>query len=197
MRCYYINSEGGDPTATTNDIGEAQRIVAGNPFPDLTAGITNTISYKSLSLSFTFMGEWGAQIYNAGGRFQSANADWFDNQTVDQMDRWQQPGDITMVPQARLGWSNGTGHSTRWLFDADFIRLRNVSLSYDLPAQWLQTVGFTSASVYMNAVNLLTFTDYPGYDPESRDDSGGFSTGQAFYSAPAARTISFGVNINF
>lgn len=194
---YYVNAEGGDPTATTNDIGEAQRIIAGNPFPDLTAGITNTISYKGISLSFTFMGEWGASIYNAGGRFQSANADWFDNQTVDQMNRWQKPGDITMVPQARLGWGNGTGHSTRWLWEADFIRLRNVSLSYNLPTQWLETVGMSSANVYVNGINLLTFTDYPGYDPESRADSGGFSTGQAFYSAPAAKTISFGVNVNF
>ena len=57
---------------------------------------------------FTFQGEFGASIYNSGGIYQSANADWFDNQTVDQMNRWQNPGDITMVPQARLGDGNGT-----------------------------------------------------------------------------------------
>lgn len=194
---YYINGEDGDPGATTNDIGEAERVVAGNPFPDWTAGITNNVSYKGVTLSFTFMGEWGADIYNGGGRFQSSNADWFDNQTVDQMNRWQNPGDVTQVPQARLGWGNGTGHSTRWLNNADFIRLRNVSLSYDLPASILETVGFSGIQVYMSGINLLTFTDYPGYDPESRADFGGFSTGQTFYSAPAAKTISFGINLNF
>ncbi|WP_235296002.1 SusC/RagA family TonB-linked outer membrane protein [Portibacter marinus] len=194
---YYINSEEGDPEATTNDIGEANRIVAGNPFPEWTAGLTNTFAYKGVTLSFTFMGEWGASIYNAGGRFQSANGDWFDNQTLDQLDRWQQPGDETMVPQARLGWGNGTGHSTRWLEEADFIRLRNLTLSYDLPSSLMQRVGMNSTQFYLSGINLLTFTDYPGYDPESRADSGNLTTGQAFYSAPAARTISFGVNINF
>lgn len=194
---YYLNTEGGDPEATTNDIGEAERIVAGNPFPDLIAGITNTFTYDNFSLDFTFMGEWGASIYNSGGRFQSANADWFDNQTLDQLARWQKPGDITDIPQARLGWSNGTGHSTRWLENADFIRLRNLTLSYDLPASMLESIGFSSTRVYLTGINLLTITDYPGYDPEARDDSGGFGTGQAFYSAPAAKTISFGLNINF
>lgn len=194
---YYINGEEGDPKETTNDIGEATRIVAGNPFPEWTAGLTNNLSFKGFNLNFTFMGEWGASIYNAGGRFQSANADWFDNQTLDQMNRWQNPGDVTMVPQARLGWSNGTGHSTRWLEKADFIRLRNLTFSYDLPKSMMEAAGMSSTQVYMTGINLLTFTNYSGYDPESRADSGNLTTGQAFYSAPAARTISFGLNINF
>jgi len=194
---YYLNGEEGNPRETTNDIGEAERIVAGNPFPDWTAGLTNTLAFKGVTLSFTFMGEWGASIYNAGGRFQSANGDWFDNQTVDQLNRWQNPGDETMVPQARLGWGNGTGHSTRWLEKADFIRLRNLTLSYDLPSSLMKAAGMSSTQFYLSGINLLTFTDYTGYDPESRADSGNLTTGQAFYSAPAAKTISFGVNINF
>ncbi|NNF33184.1 MAG: TonB-dependent receptor, partial [Saprospiraceae bacterium] len=196
---YFVNGENtGDQT--TNDIGEANRIIAGNPFPEFTAGITNDISYKGINLSFTFMGEWGASIYNAGGRFQSANADWFDNQTKDQLTRWQNPGDITRVPEARIGWGNGTGHSTRWLEKADFIRLRNVTLSYNLPQDVLKPIGFASARVYLTGLNLLTITDYMGYDPESRSDSGGgagANNGQAFYSAPAPRTISVGINVNF
>jgi len=178
-------------------IGEANRIVAGNPFPDWTAGLTNTISYKDISLSFTFQGEWGASIYNGGGRFQSANADWFDNQTKDQLNRWQQPGDITMVPQARLGAGNGSGHSTRWLERADFIRLRNLTLSYDLPTSVLDKVGLEKTQFYLTGINLLTFTDFTGYDPEARSDAGSLTNGQSFYSAPAARTISFGINLNF
>lgn len=191
---YYINGESGS-RETTNNIGEANRIVAGRPFPNWTGGITNDFSYGNLSLSFTFMGEFGASIYNGGGRFQSANADWFDNQTVDQMTRWQNPGDITMVPQARLGLSNGSGHSTRFLEKADFIRLKNLTLGYTLPNSITDKAGMSSARIYVTGVNLLTFTDYSGYDPESRSDAGG--VGQAFYSAPAAKTISFGVNVNF
>jgi TonB-linked SusC/RagA family outer membrane protein len=194
---YYINDPDEPGRQTTNDISEANRIIAGNPFPEWNGGITNTIAYSGITLTFTFMGEWGASIYRAGGRFQSANGDWFDNQTLDQMNRWQNPGDITLVPQARLGLSNGTGHSTRWLESADFIRLRNVTLSYELPTTVTDRIGFTSTQVYLSGVNLLTFTNYTGYDPESRADSGDLTTGQAFYSAPAARTVSAGININF
>lgn len=193
---YYINGEGTE-RETTNSIGEANRIVAGIPFPEWIAGLTNTLTYKGFNLSFTFMGEWGASIYNAGGRFQAANGNFEDNQRKDQLNRWQQPGDITDVPQARLFGFNGYGHSTRWLEKADFIRLRNMTFSYNLPQSMLEPIGFSNIRLYVTGVNLLTFTDYKGYDPEARADSGGASNGQAFYSAPPARTVSFGVNFNF
>ena len=193
---YYINGEN-TGRETTNDIGEAERIVAGNPSPEWIGGLTNTLTYGGISLEFTFMGEWGANIYNSGGRFQSANGNFEDNQTKDQLTRWQQPGDITEVPQARLFGFNGYGHSTRWLQSADFIRLRNLTLGYSLPSSMLESVGFSYARIYLTGINLLTFTDYPGYDPEARADSGNFNNGQAFYSAPQAKTVSIGVNINF
>ena len=195
---YYLNTENPDGSldrTTTNDPGAAQRIVAGSPIPEWIGGLTNTMSYKGFDFSFTFQGEWGASIYNNGGRFQSANGDWFDNQSKDQLTRWQNPGDITMVPQARLGDGNGASHSTRWLQKTDFIRLRNVTLAYNLPKSLLAGTGLGAVRVYTTAINALTITDYDGYDPEARDDSGG--VGQSFYSAPAAKTFTFGVNVNF
>ncbi|MEL7162156.1 MAG: SusC/RagA family TonB-linked outer membrane protein, partial [Bacteroidota bacterium] len=194
---YFINGDGENARETTNNVGEANRIVAGNPFPEWNSGITNTLAYKGVTLSFTFMGEWGASIYNAAGRFQSANGDWLDNQTVDQLNRWQNPGDVTMVPQARFAGGNGTAHSTRWLESANFIRLRNLSLSYDLPGSLNDKIGLSNTQIYITGINLLTFTDFSGYDPESRADSGDLTTGQAFYSAPAAKTLSVGLNVNF
>jgi len=193
---YFLNTEGSE-RETTNNIGDAERIIAGNPVPEWIAGITNNVSYKGIDLSFTFMGEWGASIYNAGGRFQSANGNFEDNQTKDQLNRWQNPGDITDVPQARLFGFNGYGHSTRWLEKADFIRLRNLTLSYTLPSSLLDSYGFDNVRVYMTGINLLTFTDFTGYDPEARADSGSYARGESFYSAPAAKTISFGINLNF
>ncbi|WP_116107365.1 SusC/RagA family TonB-linked outer membrane protein [Lewinella sp. IMCC34191] len=194
---YYINGDGEDARETTNDPNAANRIVAGQPFPDVTAGLTNTVAYGGITLTFTFQGEWGTSLYNAGGRFQSANARFFDNQTVDQLDRWQNPGDITDVPQARLFTSNGTAASTRYLEKADFIRLRNITLSYDLPRDWMERIGLTNTQLYLSGLNLLTFTDYSGYDPESRYDAVDLGRGQVFYSAPAARTVSFGLNLTF
>ncbi|GAB5552701.1 MAG: TonB-dependent receptor [Saprospiraceae bacterium] len=196
---YYLNTEGSE-RQTTNSIGEAQRIVAGQPNPEWIAGLTNSFMYKGFELDFTFVGEWGASIYNSGGRFQSANGNFEDNQTTDQLNRWQQPGDITNVPQARLFGFNGYGHSTRWLESASFIRLRNLSLGYNLPESVISKAGISRMKVYVTGTNLLTFTDYLGYDPEARSDSGGgagFGNGQAFYSAPLAKTLAFGINLNF
>jgi len=201
---YYTNTENADGSidrSTTNDPNAADRIVAGSPVPEWIGGLTSSVRYKNFDFSFTFQGEWGASIYNGGGRFQSANADWFDNQTTDQMDRWQNPGDITNVPQARLGEGNGSSHSTRWIQDADFIRLRNVTLAYNLPNSLLSNTGLTSVRVYATAINALTFTDYDGYDPEARQDAAARTStpgqGQTFYSAPAAKTFTLGVNVKF
>lgn len=195
---YVKNTANADGTldkSTTNDYSEAKRTIAGNPFPELMAGLTNTINYKGIDFSFTFQGEWGASIYNAAGQYQSTAADYFDNQTTDQLNRWQNPGDITNVPQARLYGSNGTGASTRYLDKSDFVRLRNLTIGYTLPKTTLKDAGISSVRFYATGVNLLTFTNYTGYDPEARRDDAGI--GEEFYSAPPARTIALGVNINF
>jgi TonB-linked SusC/RagA family outer membrane protein len=188
-------ADGSLDKSTTNDYAEASRVVSGNPFPTLMAGMTNTINYKGIDFSFTFQGEWGASIYNSAGKYQSVAADYFDNQTVDQLDRWQNPGDITNVPQARLYGSNGTGESTRFLDKSDFVRLRNLTIGYSLSGNAIKELGMSSVRLYATGVNLLTFTNYSGYDPEARRDDTGI--GEEFYSAPPARTIALGVNINF
>ncbi|MCP9199703.1 TonB-dependent receptor [Gramella sp. GC03-9] len=192
---YYINEDGGG-RETTTDPNEANRIIAGQPYADVIAGLTNTINFSGLDFTATFVGEWGASIYNGGGIYQSANADFFDNQTRDQLRRWQQPGDITDVPQARLFGGNGTANSTRYLQDADFIRLRNLTIGYTIPDALTDEIGLEKFRLYFTAINLLTFTDFDLYDPESVSDAGQ-GAGVAFYSAPSARTMSIGVNINF
>ena len=206
---YYLNTENSDGSidrSTTNDPNSAQRVATGNPFPTVIAGLTNTIRYKNFDFSFTFQGEWGASIYQGGGIFSIANGDFFDNQTRDQLRRWQQPGDITDVPQARLFGGNGTSHSTRYLREADFIRLRNASIGYTLPKSLTDKAKLDRVRVYLSGINLLTFTDYTdrgmGFDPESTSDilnaDGSVDNpGNEFYSAPPARTISAGININF
>ena len=164
------------------------------------SGLTNTMTYKGFDFTFTFQGEWGASIYNSAGLYQSTAADYFDNQTLDQLNRWQNPGDITNVPQARFGGSNGTQESTRYLDKADFVRLRNITIGYSLPKETINKAGMSSLRVYFTAVNLLTFTNYEGTDPEARRDDitkGSPRVGEDFYSAPPAKTFAMGVNINF
>ena len=163
------------------------------------AGMSNTIAFHDFDFSFTFQGEWGASIYNEAGKFQSSNGRYKDNQTIDQLNRWQKAGDITNVPQARWGRSNGEQASTRYLEKTDFVRLRNLSLGYSLPKTITQKFSIDKIRVYMTGVNLLTFTNYKGYDPESSYDNNGDSNiqkGIAFYSAPPAKTLIIGVNID-
>ena len=191
-----VNADGSLDKSTTNNYSQAKRVISGNPFPTLMAGLTNSVSYRGIDFSCTFQGEWGASIYNSAGIYQSVAGDYFDNQTLDQLDRWRNPGDITNVPQARLYGSNGTQASTRFLGKSDFIRLRNITLGYSLRNNALKEMGLSSVRIYATAVNLLTFTNYTGYDPEARRDDGN-RVGEEFYSAPPARTIALGVNINF
>ncbi|MDT0608181.1 SusC/RagA family TonB-linked outer membrane protein [Croceitalea rosinachiae] len=201
---YVLNTENPDGSMnknTTNDPTAAERIVAGNPNPDVIAGLSSNFNYKSLDFSFTFQGQWGGQRYNNAGRFQEAGlGNGLDNQDQYVFDRrWQNPGDITDVPQARLFENNGHSESTRYMQDADFIRLRNITIGYSLPQQVLDRIGMSRVRIYTSGLNLLTFTDYRGYDPESSDDSAISNTnsGTTFYSAPQARVYTLGLNLAF
>lgn len=190
---YYLQ----DGKSTTNDYNLAGNFIVGNPNPKAIVGFTNTFSYKGIELSVLFQGVFGNQVMNGAGGFMSASFDWFDNQTRDQLRRWQNPGDITDVPQLRLGYGNGISASSRYIYDADYIRLKNITLAYQLPATLLQRLKMKSLKVYVTGVNLLTFTDYPGWDPEVNTDyrASNRNQGSDFYAAPQIRNISVGLNI--
>ena len=202
---WYVNAtddQGNiiDPNATTNDYTAANFVVLGSPLPDLIAGMSNTFSYAGITLDVRFQGQWGNEIHNAAGSFMSCSACWFDNQTSDQLDRWQNPGDVTDVPEARLGYSNGDqSRSSRFLSDGSYLRLKAVTLSYDLPSRWFKNKGLRDLRLYATGTNLLTFTKYDGWDPEVTTDFLASNTvyGVDFYAAPQPRNIVFGIKVGF
>ena len=183
---------------TTNDYDAAPRQALGSFVPKYTGGLTNTFSYKGVDLSIFFYGITGNKVFNAGGRFQSDGFyNGFDNQTVDILNAWKKPGDITMVP--RIGYYNGSGYanSSRWLYKGDYLRLRNLTLGYSIPAAAANGLGIKSARIYVSAVNLLTFTKYPG-DPEVNTNVvNNIAGGEDFYTIPQARTFTLGINVKF
>jgi hypothetical protein len=137
-------------------------------------------------------------IHNAAGGFMSCNACWFDNQTRDQLGAWQQPGDVTQIPEARIGWSNGDqSRSSRYLSEGSYLRIKNVSLAYDVPKSITSRLRMSSLRVYATGVNLMTFTKYDGWDPEVTTDflGGNIDAGIDFYAAPQPRTITGGIKI--
>jgi TonB-linked SusC/RagA family outer membrane protein len=196
---WYVNKEGRE-RETTNDYNEAEFVTLGSPIPVTIAGITNTVTFKGFTLDFTFQGVFGNKIHNSGGRFMSCNACWFDNQTRDQMRYWDKPGDITDVPEPRLGYSNGDqDRSSRYISDGAYVRLRTVNLGYEFPQSVLSRTGLSRLRLYIIAQNLLTFTKYDGWDPEVSSDAfvSNIASGIDFYAAPQPKTITFGLNIGF
>ncbi|WP_114749311.1 SusC/RagA family TonB-linked outer membrane protein [Pleomorphovibrio marinus] len=198
---YYSNEE---LTETTNDYNEAERMVVGDPNPAFIAGINNTLTYKNFDMSFLFQGVFGNDIYEGGGGFYAANGDWFDNSTLRQFDRWQNPGDITDIPQARLGACNGCNASSRYISDGSYVRLKTLTFGYNIPSNVVERMRLNTVRIYFLAQNLLTFTNYLGWDPEVNADYLGSTTqnqnvfqGNDFYSAPQARTFSLGINVGF
>ncbi len=188
-----------DGKTTTNDYNAAGKFVLGDPNPDWTGGITNTLSYKGIDLSFLFMGVFGNQIINGAGGYMTTSFDYYDNQTSDILNRWQKPGDVTNVPQLRLYGGNGTGASSRYIYTGNYVRLKNLTLSYSLPSTLMKKWGFQNLRVYLTGVNLLTWTKYPGWDPEVNTDyrASNRNQGGDFYSAPQIKNYSLGINLGF
>ena len=155
---WYVNAEGRE-RETTSDFNEAEFVVLGSPIPDMIAGVTNTFTFKGFSLDFTFQGVFGNEIHNSAGRYMSCNACWFDNQTRDQMRYWDKPGDITDIPEPRLGYSNGDqDRSSRYITEGSYVRLRTLNFGYEFPQSVIRKAGLSRLRLYLLGQNLLTFT---------------------------------------
>lgn len=187
---------------TTNVYNDAGNYVVGNPNPTYYYGMNNTFNAFGVDLSVLLQGVGGNSIMNGAGGFMSANGDWFDNQTLDQLNAWQKPGDITNVPQARWNWSgsipNGTAASSRYIYDGAYLRVKTVTLGYNFPAAVVSRLKLTQLRLYVTGQNLFTFTKYPGWDPEVNTDyrtGTNSSQGSDFYTAPQIKSFIFGINV--
>jgi len=190
---------------TTDDYNLAPNLVVGDPNPDFVGGISNNFSYKGVDLNVLVSFVYGNEVYNGGGKYQSNQAsDFFDNQTKDQLDYWTGPGDVTDIPKpVFLGSSySGTNSSSRYLQDASYLRIKMISLGYNLPSSVLERMKLRSVRIYASASNLYTWTNYSGWDPEVNflgtnrsTTSTNIQQGYDFYTAPQARTVTFGIRV--
>lgn len=184
-----------DGVIDTND----QQII-GDPTPDFTFGINNTLSYKNFDLNIFIQGSQGGEIFNLT-RVQLMNGD--ANALTDVLDAWTIENPESNIP--RVGSNSQRELSTRFIEDGSYIRLKNVSLGYTLPTNIVEKVGLSNARVSFSAQNLLTITDYSGLDPEvSYFGGGGESTGDAnttngfdYGNYPTIQSYTFSVNLKF
>lgn len=213
-RFARVDPENGLPIFLDKDGNETyefnldDRVPVGSVVPDWTGGITNTFSYKNFDLSCLFTFTIGGSIYDDSGKRQlGVVSDW--NMRSEITDRWRQPGDIATFPRLTLDASTYGGlasfwnlNTTQFLYDASYLRLRNLTIGYNFSNDLLSKLKLSSGRVYFNGTNLLTFTKYPGADPEIVRDHNGrqgrnLSPNVTYLTAPQERSFSIGLNLGF
>lgn len=195
-----VNPENGNPqwldenNEITEDyaVADAARRIVGTAEPKYFGGLSTTLEYKGFSLSGLLAFSEGGKIYNQTRRLIESDGAFANaNQAIEQLDRWQNPGDITNVPRrVNGGNANSNQMSTRWLEDGSYIRLRNATLAYDVPSNLLEPIGLSSLRIYAQGLNILTWTDFTD-DPEQAVQ------GNSWFVYPNAKTYAVGVNLTF
>ena len=172
-------------------INDSDRTVIGNPNPSWLFSMNNSLSYKGFELSVFLQGIAGNKIYNANNIDNTGMAAAY-NQTTDVLKRWQGEGTSNSMPRAVFGDPNqNTRVSDRFVENGSYLRLKNITLSYTFPKQWLQKAQIENARLSLSCENVATITGYSGFDPEVGIN------GIDQNSYPISRTFSLGLNFNF
>ncbi len=175
-------------------INEYDMVYLGNAQPMVTGGASFNIKWKDLSLSATLHGRFGQSIVNMA-RMNNESMTTSRNQSKATLNRWRKEGDATDIPRALYNYGYNFLGSDRFVEDGSFLRLKTLSLSYNLPKKMCNRFGLTRINVYATVYNLFTWTDYTGQDPEVNVGSSGLAEDNA--TTPVSRRFAFGLNLNF
>ncbi len=203
----YLDADGNETKIYKFEGADGYKVPVGKIFPDFTGGFTNTFEYKGFEMSALFIFSYGAKIYDSSAKRQLGLAtDW--NFRTDRFDRWRQPGDIAKYPRLSLdgsAWGKDGEvwfNSDMWLYDGDYLRLKNLTFSYNIHSKVLNKLHIKTAKIGVTATNLLTFTKYPGADPEIARDfddarDRNMSVNVNYLNPPQERTFTFNLNVTF
>lgn len=210
IRYVGINSQTGDAEwldvngNITNNPGSGDRVVTGSPLPDFSGGMTNTFRYKSLDLSVLMNYSVGNDVVIDGLRFADGNdaIGGIVNIRRQNLNYWQNPGDNAFLPSPTSSTFNlFNQRSSQQQLDASYLRIKNITLGYNLPDKVLDRLGgiFSGVRVYATATNLLTIKtdEMKGIDPEVTDDIDPLFQGESFFTAPQATSYLFGARLQF
>ena len=176
-------------------VNSSDKQYIGNANPLFTFGMTNTLSWKGFNLSFLITGSVGNDIYNAS-RIEMIGMYNGSNQITDVLRRWRVPGQVTDIPKA--GELDNLRASTRWVEDGSYLKIKNITLSYDFSGPWLrEKLNISRIQPYITLDNMITFTNYSGYDPEMSQYTSATSMGIDWGTYPNVKTVTFGVNVDF
>ncbi|WP_225860135.1 MULTISPECIES: TonB-dependent receptor [Chitinophaga] len=187
---YKVDASG--KKTRTSVYADATQVYAGSALPDFFGGLNNTFTYKGISLSVLLTYSVGGKVldgdvpllYHNGS---SPGRAWH----ADMINRWTPENRNTDIPKLSTVNNNWTSTSTRFLYDASYARLKNVTLTYALPHSLLQYIHLSGLSIYVQGDNLLTWFGHKGMDPEQTVG------GTTYFRYPAIKSFSAGINLSF
>lgn len=184
------------------------RVPVGSVIPDYVGAVNHNLRYKGFEFSSLWAFTIGGNLYDGSGKRQAGIiTDW--NIRRDLLDRWRQPGDETRFPRPTMNTGTYDGLSSEWqynstlfLYDASYLRLREITLAYNLPVRSLEKLKLKNLRVFVTGMNLLTFSKYPGGDPEIARDfenvtDRNMSPNITYLTTPQQKSVVFGLNVNF
>ena len=200
VRWKDISGPDGVPDGAITD---DDRTTLGDAIPDFSYGLNLTANYKNLDFSAFFQGVSGVEIFSVTYR-ASVDEAGGRNGLLDALNYWSGEGTTNQFPRATINDAAGNARvSDRYVFDGDYLRLRNLQIGYSLPSRWLESIRMTRFRIYLGAQNLVTLTKYFNFDPEvgQNTNQGGsnqdlqLGIDQGVY--PQPRTFIIGANITF
>jgi TonB-linked SusC/RagA family outer membrane protein len=175
-----------------NVIDKNDKQLLGSFEPDFFGGFLINTRFKNFNLNMFFQGVYGNEVYNYL-RQQNESMTGLENQSVKTLQRWQYEGHQTIVPKATWGDPMGnSAFSDRWIEDGSYLRLKSLTLSYDIKRK---VMGLSAVNVFATASNLFTLSKYLGYDPEFSYSQSMMSQGVDYANMPVSKQFMFGVKI--
>ncbi len=180
----------------TNNYSKSRQIYDGSPEPKFIGGGYLNATWKGFSLvaSTDFKAGLKINVLNEGRYLRSDGYLWYGNQANTSLDYWKKPGDITETPKPTVGNSSESNafESSRWIEKGDYLRLKELTLAYDIPTSVMNKVNFLDkARLYISAYNLYTFHSLNTFDPERGN------SGIAYGIYPTPKTFIAGVELSF
>ena len=178
----------------TNDYNQAAWVKAGSPEPEYTGGVNTSLTWKDLTLSVVGEFKGGNKVLIIENRYLQSDGNQMSmNQAKSLLNYWKKPGDTGCNPKPVAGnSSNSYSYSSdRFIEDGSYFRIKDITLSYNVPHKWLSKAGIGSLKLYGSALNLFTFHDVNYWDPERG------VTGMGYGVYPQTKTFVIGLDLSF
>lgn len=210
---YAYNELGVDPqtgNVIDEDVNKDGKItsddqkIVGNIWPKFEGAFKNTFSFKGIDVNLNFVYKDGNKVYNYTRYFLETGGRRGVSRAVQKsaLNYWKKPGDVGVLPRPSSlsnpdGSFNYVGFSSRFLEDASYIRLRDVTIGYNFPERLISRLRLSNARIYLTGSNLFVLTKYSGPDPEANNsgDSGSTVQGLDFNTTPQPKTVVLGLNL--